>query len=330
MSRRSWADATLLVVAAVLAGACVRPDDPGVAVTKVQANIVFGVKPPPEPVAPALPEEASVLTEAPPEPVPLAFPPLAFQPAPLPRPGARRAGGDCPPALATAVADKPAEISVSGQPEVGLYRWKREGSVTGFERRILRNVKTEADGVVTFETVQPTVGRETVTVKAFRVKPRPVNESANAGSAPVGPRVGEPDRGVSLVSSRELDANGNAVATFEPVTPLLLLPLPVQQGEKYQSVAVDRRSGQTMVLDVTVQRRQRIDACGDLVDGWLVDGTLTDTAREGGAVETGYVVATQLGGMLVHERYRAAEGEAPVDLSFTLAQLRPDPAPAGS
>jgi hypothetical protein len=320
--------ATLILLIAVLGAACVRPDDPKVAVTKVEASLVFGVKPPPQPVAPALPEQAPATVEAPAATAPpLPFPDLAFRPLP---PASAPARSECPPASPTAVADRPADIRIGGEPRVGRYRWKREGALTGFERRIVRNVKPEGDKAYTFETVQPTVGRPTVTVKTFRVKTEPVTQGANPGGLMPPSRVGEPDRGVSLVRAQELDGNGNPVATFEPPSPLLLLPLPVQQGEHYESVAVDPRTGQTMVLDVTVQRRQRIDACGEVVDGWLVDGTLTDTAAGAESMEVAYIVATQLGGVLVQERFKAGEGDAAVDLTFTLGQVDPDPLPPGS
>lgn len=320
--------AALTLLLAVTTAACVRPDQPKVAVTKVEASLVFGVKPPPQPVAPALPQQAPATVEAPPPGAPpLPFPDLAFRPLP---PTSAPARSECPPAPPTAVADEPADIRIGGDPRVGRYRWKREGALSGFERRIVRNVRPEGDKAYTFETVQPTVGRSTVTVKTFRVKTDPVTQGANPGGVMPPSRVGEPDRGVSLVRAHELDANGNPVATFEPPSPLLLLPLPVVQGEHYESVAVDPRSGQTMVLDVTVQRRQRIDACGDVVDGWLVDGKLTDTAAGAGAMEVAYIVATQFGGVLIQERFKTGEGDEGVDITFTLGQLDPDPVPAGS
>jgi hypothetical protein len=124
------------------------------------------------------------------------------------------------------------------------------------------------------------------------------------------------------------------VSSFAPTPGILLLPLPVASGDTWQSVGVDTKTGATAVLDGTVTRRQRIDACGDLVDGWLVDATQTlgsvqNADPQAGQQAVSYLIAPQYGAMIVNERVHPADtADQSFDLNYTLAQLKPDPLPA--
>jgi hypothetical protein len=121
---------------------------------------------------------------------------------------------------------------------------------------------------------------------------------------------------------------------------LLVLPLPVVGGETFQSTAVDPRTGQTITRDSTVVGRERIDACGDLVDGWLVRskerstfGQSVVSAPDALAVEADVasIYATQYGGVPIFESYgmNADQGcdICPFELKYRLGQLHPDPLP---
>jgi hypothetical protein len=75
--------------------------------------------------------------------------------------------------------------------------------------------------------------------------------------------------------------------------------------------------------------RGRVDACGDLVDGWRAESTQT-RSDAAGSVAYNYLLATQYGGALILEEIHTttADGSA-FDVTFSLAQLHPDP-PEGS
>jgi hypothetical protein len=335
-----------LAVVAMTAAGCVHPNDPKVAINKVEANLIFGVKPTAEP-APTpfqaaaaevpqveLPQQEDINFELPPPKSPVF---TSLTPA----------KSDCEPAPPSAAAELPVEPSITGDPRVGVYRWKIEGSVTGadgavkgknrqFEKRFVRNVQKVSDTVYTFEQVQPVPGSQLVAINKIRVNTAPVSENADPGFNNIAtvPSVGEPERGITLDSVDYQDRTGNSVKTFQPTVGVLLLPLPVQSGESYKSVAVDPKTGQTIVHEATVTRRGRIDACGELADGWLVDATQTITDGGGQPPQTisySYIVGTQYGGELINERYSVTDPDGNLlTLEYTLGQLKGDPLPAGS
>ena len=78
-----------------------------------------------------------------------------------------------------------------------------------------------------------------------------------------------------------------------------------------------------------VTRRARIDACGDVVDGWSVEGTRTFSQGTAAGTPQNYdfVVATQLGAMLISEHIKATTAQGSFDGTFSLGQLDPDPLP---
>jgi hypothetical protein len=252
---------------------------------------------------------------------------------------------DCPEAPPTAAVEVPVDVNITGPPLQGISRWKHDGFAlvgenkapfTGFEKRVVRNYKKLNDTDFSFETVQPLVtaaGTRFIST-SYEVKPNQPNRGVTPPAGPATPpNVGTPDRGLLLTKSEILDGGGQVVSSFVPTPALLLLPLPVTAGEQWQSVGVDPKTGSTVVMNATVSRRQRIDACGDLVDGWQVDATqLSSSAQnaEPSAEPTAYsyLVATQYGGMLIQERLRPPEQfDQTYDLSFTLGQLKPDPLP---
>lgn len=340
--------------------ACVQPDDPEVAITKIEASLVFGVKPPAEPVQAPVQQAAAQIVDQ-------VFPDMTAAAAPVPRPlpttfelpaaqaptftalplNGAKAASDCPTAPPTAAAALAAEVNITGQPPVGLFRWKREGKITSadgtettigrsFERRIVRNFTKTSDTLSTFETVAPVSGSELVAVSTYEVNTAPQATNVDPGYNQVitVPTVGEPERGITLKKIEYLGRDGDAVDAFEPTVGLLMLPLPVVSGESYESVAVDPKTGQTIVHEATVTRRGRIDACGELVDGWLVESTQTRTEGVGEPateVKYSYIVGTQYGGILLNEHVQASDGgDGIVDLDYTQAQLEPDPLPDGS
>jgi hypothetical protein len=139
------------------------------------------------------------------------------------------------------------------------------------------------------------------------------------------PRFNEPEGGVSLVKVENFDEKGNSLGTFEPTSGLLLIGLPVDPSETFTSSATDAKTGQTIVDQATGKGRARIDACGDLVDGWRVETTQSRSGAAG-SVAYNYLIAPQYGGVpILEEVSTTAEDGSTFDVTFTLGQLNPDP-----
>lgn len=347
-----------LITAAVLATtACVQPDAPGVAVAKLQSEIVFGVKeavpeevPAPnitdEPVQPAL--AVADLELPPPATLFVGPPPTA---APKPRP-ALRAATTCPAAALNAFPEEAAPLNVPKDrlPKEGLYRWKKSGTspalegleqfgpqtVTGFEQRIIRAVEVlEENEEVTvggnvvrpegktfeYEMVLPDLSTGGLVAVTYQVKTNgrsafaddPIEEGGGFKTA------GEPERGVVLKRITPLD--GSKGDSFEPATGLLLLPLGIRPGETFRSAAVDPRTGQTLEIDAKVMEPDRIDACGEIIEGWKVEGILRSNAAE--PVKYTYIIAPHLGAVFLQQQYEQGEGDQKTTLTFTLGQKDP-------
>ena len=330
----------LLAILALVASACVQEDDPGVRIELAAQEISFGI---PEEEEPApLPVES--------ETDDFEFPDLSFdfgdtQLGDLPPLAPFRSGagneGPCPKAADDAAAVDIVEPILTGLPREGVSTWlgrevevNEEGERTKNEplpdqRRLLRNYEKIDDDRFRFETVQPF--KENFLISVFEVETagERVTPPPEAGAVELPTSAGEPERGLVLRSTRVVDADGNQVpgiATFEPEPGLLLLPVPVQSGERFSSVAVDPRTGQTVFQQSTVRARERIDACGDPIDGWMV--TASQTIANGEEQRTfsyNYLVATQYGAAVILEQIGVPEGTQFIERQ--VAQLFPDPLP---
>jgi len=350
----------------VLGTACARPDAPGVAIAKLQSEIVFGVK-----EKAALPQPADVpgVTNAPVQPqlaranviiereAALELPPedLFVRAAPeqptKPRP-ALRAASTCPEAALNAFPEEPAPLNVPKDrlPLEGLYRWKKSGTspavkglenlgpqaVSGFEQRIIRKVEViqtdqqiEVAGNIAqregktyeYEFVLPNLATGGLAAFTYQVKTNgrsafaddPVEEGGGFRT------TGEPERGVVLKRIEPLD--GSKGGTFEPSTGLLLLPLGIRPGERFSSAAVDSTTGQTMQIEGRVIKPVRVDACGEILEGWQVESVLrTDNANP---IKYTYVIAPQLGGTFISQTFEQGEGAQKSALTFSIGQKLP-------
>lgn len=330
----------VLPLLALVAGACVKPDAPGIKVSPIEASLVFGVKEkPPVPVSPFDPVDLT-----PEEPGDdFVFEPLD-PPVNLTLPTVSREF--CPKAPPSAAVETPTEVDITGDPQQGLTRWKVDAYVTNpdgsratakrrYEGRIIRNFKEvppdadpryqAGDKVFTFQMVQPSVNSKDVyIVSTYEVRTTSLQNRPSLPAGPVQPpTAGQPERGLVLKRIESEDRNGQSVGQpFVPTTGLLLLPLPVTSAERFQSSAVDPKNGRSLALDATVTQRARIDACGDLVDGWLVDGQLLDSTQPSPEpLGYSFIVATQFGGQMISERFTQAGSTA----IYELGQLKPTP-----
>jgi hypothetical protein len=351
--RRDRARAAIVVALAWGLASCASQDPPGVTISTVASDLTFGV----ESSGPVANFDPAAVND-----------PNAVQgPAELPEQFFDTISGpsfpvspldptdDCPEAPINEFPDHSAPLWLAAEtkspPREGLYRWRRAGkleqdgldgavaSVSGFERRLIRDVNVEDDSEVegggnnltyTFEMVQPQLENPALTViTRYRVRS---NANSRTVFSPVTDdqvRTGEPDRGLVITEIQTIEnRTGNVVKSFSPTVGLLLLPLPVQQGESFQSSAVDPRTRENVQLTAKVIGRERVDACGDLVEGWRVDSTLTRSS--GGDTVTraySYVVAPQYGNILISEHLKDTTPEAVDDVRFTLGQQDPDGLP---
>jgi hypothetical protein len=336
MSRRSSELAALAAVG-VLAAACASAAPVRVGVEALQADIVFGVdlepSPPPaeRPVAPRAASYGVAPGIAYAVPGGGRFDDVSFLvPAGAP--------GECPEANIGASPALAAPLNATDPPAEGLYRWQRSGTTTsvvdgtryttelsGLEQRVVRDVEHQSATRWTYETVRPQGGF--ALVERYSVNTAPVERSVNNPTAtPV--RTGEPNRGLVLLAQELYDANGRLQSSFDPVGGILLLPLGVVPGDSWRSVAVDSRSLASVVFEGMVSKRQAVDACGTMLDGWLVQGTMTRSGDEP-VEQLELVVSPELGALIISQHVTSEGPDGSVDALYEIGQRTPDPAPAG-
>jgi hypothetical protein len=232
--------------------------------------------------------------------------------------------------------------------------------ISGFEQRLVRNVVKVSDTEYTFETVQPELGSSITTISTFKVKigavsrtvappveppdtthptlpvPLPSAVPVTPPTTPELPKapvpgsvsVGDPERGISLLKLQRVDAAGNSSElTFSPA--VLYLPLDIVPGEEFNSVGIDPRSGSVLQNQAKVIKRERVDACGEVVDGWSVESTQTfsGTGQATPPRTYRYIIAPQLGGIIISEEIHTTTPQGTTDVTLSLGQLKPAPLP---
>lgn len=230
--------------------------------------------------------------------------------------------------------------------------------ISGFEQRLVRNVVKVSDTEYTFETVQPELGTNITTISTFKVKigavsrnvtppvappdltrptlPVPLPNGVTPPSTPELPKApipgsvsaGDPERGISLMKLQRVDPAGNSSELmFSPA--VLYLPLDIVPGEEFNAVGIDPRSGSVLQNQAKVVKRERVDACGEVVDGWLVESTQTFSGAAQAAPPRTYryIIAPQLGGIIISEEIHTATPQGTTDVTLSLAQLKPAPLP---
>jgi hypothetical protein len=244
----------------------------------------------------------------------------------------------CPDASASAVAADAATDNVPRgvRPSAGVYRWKRAGTqkftafpitaqVGGFERRLIRNVTAVDDTTYTYEVVQPEVIGNTFVITTYRVKTAATQtDTINVDS--VHERAGEPERGVSIIGIERRDSAGDLLAPpFAPVPGVLILPLPVLDGEQYQGTGIDPITGDSLQIQGQLVRKVNIDACGQVLDGWLVSGTKVFAGSAAHTESYDIVFATQFGAVPIRDHIVTQTADASFDLTYTVGQKSPTP-----
>lgn len=345
-------------VAAVLlllgSSACVQSEPPGVQVKAIERDITLGGNPTPAEAIPAL--------ALPPATAGFSGPALDAAGATQYEPPPRRtrqtrptvpAVADCPAPRVSAFPAKAATFEITEVPVPGAYRWKRTvrppspGGLTSTQ--VIFN-SHQIDGVSRItEVPNPTTPGQSTRTFSFddiaffddwsSATTFQVTDNApqlrfwhpSTGGGWV--NAGGPDRGVAITKSVVRNRSGQQLGVaFRPSSPVLVLPLPVGVPMTFDSVGVDATTGASLAIRGTVIGTARVDACGDVVDGWRVESVQAFTASDGRRYvsDVDYVVATQLGGIVIHQESVTSEAvRAAGDLTVTdhLAQLRPTPVP---
>lgn len=338
----------LAAVAAMALSACVEAGPPGLTVKALPANLVFGS--PPEPILAAAPANSVAqpiaLPPLPPPRLSISMPPRFTLPPIAP-------AADCPVA---GINVFPAEVAARNvdadrRPALGIYRWTREGTqsgthtagfeipASGFERREISNLVDLGETQFTYDLSQKDAVTNELVVTTYQVRTAGTSVGPDTigldpvPDAPDAPTVGEPDRGISITRIARYDSDGTQIADYNPSVPLLLLPLPVRVDEQFQSASTDPTTLQQITFEGTVQPVTRVDACGEVVEGWPVAGSMTISLSN--VTETRdyeVVFIPQMGGIMAYEHVVGTSSQgaaaATLDIEFTLGQLEPDPAEA--
>lgn len=337
----------ILVLAALTATGCVKQNDPGVAIDKVQARLVFGIKEE-TPIAPSAAQAALELPAD--DPFDNGLLDLDFEGDDdfvIPPPQDDR-DEMCPQPEPGAGVKVPAQNFVGEtRPKEGIYIYRQTHRVTledgseevvrdQFVPRALRKVTKVNDTTFTYETLDPGPDDTTiVTVWQVKEEPPPVDPPIPpAGANP--PRTGGPERGLVMKKRYVLDSTGTQSGdyrAFDAEAGLLILPLKVTPGESFTSVATDRRSLDTYTANQEVRSIRRHNACGELTDGWHVFSTQTFTSSANDPGEfpdavIDYIIGTQFGAMVVWDEV-AFDGEGGTGeyLTTGLASLKVLPLP---
>jgi hypothetical protein len=350
----------VLLAAAVplLTAACVSPRDPGVAADSLKADIVFGVEEPAAKEAPLAPVGTALEG-----PYDVAIEPLQtlrtlpqgefrnriparFQNVPTGASGVTTNASACPRAPLGSAPERaaPDRPPANTPPKEGAYRYKISGKrtqvfsngarieseVSGFQPRVVRNIEQTAESRWTYETVQP-YGDGGIQVMSWVVNANPAHvQRATPYVGENAYRVSEPEGGLSVQRITYYNGSGNLEGTFDPAPPIVWAPFPVVPGQEFTSVGVSPRSRQSQRIEGEPTARQSVDACGELIDGWLVEHDVVDSS--GGAYEQDVVVSTDMGGLVISQRlvrtFTVGDVTVEEDITFSLGQVVPDPLPS--
>lgn len=334
-SRPSRADRRLRGLVAVaalgLVSACGNGAAPGIHVDQQQTDVKFGLPSP----TPAQPTSSGFVPQGPGVGFPTgpSVPPLTFPsneptfPSDIPS-----ATGNplCPGPPLGSTAPTAATTSVQGQPTAGFHFWQlikeetlaskikvRTPKYTNYEIRNVSPITTtpnpQGQPTTTFTYDQVALGAKGTTLTTtYQLKQNApganVGQVSNVGTAR---RVSEPDAGVAIKAEVLRDAAGKVLGSFQPLTPVLILPLPIVGGASFSGAGVDPTNGSSMQVQGQVKGVDRVASCNSFIQGYRVDATVTSSGAQdqaGPTVAQTYVVETQAGGLVIGNTQTATGG----------------------
>jgi hypothetical protein len=332
----------LAALVALASGACVSQDDPGVGLVKFDSSAVFGITPDAKPTLPdfEIPAEAFE--------VPL---------TPVKRIIEEKVDGPCPAAKLTAFPKASATVRVLDTPPEGLYKWKRnlltiKDATTNppslkdlpfaLEGRAIRRVTKDSDHQFSFQMLAPDpfVAGDTV-ITTFRVNTNPeliADRSVAARTIGVvnipgtDVRVANPADapGIFITAIEVQDGNGSQVSSFAPVQPMLIAPLEggiLRSGQQFQSVGIDAASGTAVVNQGVTGRTSRVDACGEIVEGYAISlhQTLTSDVSQDDPIGSVAGIATRQETREISYTFATQYGALPIGETLSLGDVAVDP-----
>lgn len=297
-------DLAIFLVAFALLYACSRSSQPGVGLKAVTADLSFGIPP--------LTEEAfqSSLAQLGEVDLRIELPRSPREVTTVPP-----AAPKCPEAPITEFVDEEAPIDAKGRPAEDLYDWKLDGhhavqgggqsvkvALSPFEERRIEGVTQDPANRdnYTFRHVEVIKGTSPPITRTASYELNNSDPEASFNHPTLG-RVESPRlRGLRLIKFEQKGAQGTTV--FQPNRPILYLPVPVRVGTSFTSAETDPRNGIALAHSGVIRGRILLDACGELISAWLIDGEQTVT-QGGSAVRRNYdyAVATQFGATIVFE-----------------------------
>jgi hypothetical protein len=315
----------LLVLAMVAFSACGTAAS-RVAVEHDQTDIVFGfTTPSPRAAAGATPPGADAEAED-------VFHPFTPKPFPSFAPSSPQAA--CPTADPDAPISGSAGNSIVGRPKVGAYRWNASGHyviqgtkipMSSPQQRYVRGVRAFVDETglsdgrgsdsFTYEVIEKRISATASGYWLFRYQVK----TNSAGS--------DQEAGLVLRGIDTLDDSGKVTGTyFKPTANgLLLAPYPIEAGAEWTSTSVDLGRAQTFQLTGQYLRRESVDVCGTLVQGWHLHAEMN---TPGGTATIDSVVSAEHGGQIISTTVTGDYlGSRFEKANVHAGQLDPDPLP---
>jgi len=209
---------------------------------------------------------------------------------------------------------------VQGSPKEGFYKWvvATEQQVQGvgptqshsFHERSIEDVEIIRGGIIRYTTVEQDL------VFGAQRKVRQTYEVRQG--------AGQSDEGIFL-TRRSSQTGNKPPEEFVPTPAILMLDLPVKIGNSSNGSGVDPNSLEIQQQEGLVTKRQRVDACGTVIDSWFVDAQQTFTARTGERTTRNYdfAIATGLGGFIVMEHIESPFPNPRFKADARLGQINP-------
>lgn len=317
MRRHGAATTCFLLVAVTGCGAPSVQRDYGV--RPYNTDIELGTKATPAPIP-----TAHRALEPPGFPAPVALPPSisALRPgdaAAIAVPSSAPAVG-CPKARVNDYPKEEATQLVTAPPIAGTYTYRQTGTMTSGNTTTIAPTSFARE-ISAVSTTKDATGSDRIgwtAIDAF-----PGGTSIQTTYEAVSGTPESTSDGIYLTSQSEVDSAGTVTGTFRPATPVLLMQLPAEgltSGSGWDSAGTDPISGVGMYVHGVVSGRQRVDACGTVIDAWKVQltGSVLRTSSNSDDFTVTYDVATQLGGLFVGADSTLTRGE---ELTVHVKQL---------
>lgn len=251
--------AVLLAALAVLATGCAGPKEPlEIGLKEVPSQVILGSQTEDAPPAVFLPPDALPI-RLPSVPAGVAEPPAPFAPTTAPAPAS-----PCPAADPLSAPKVEALNGIFAPPVPATYPFRNRGTFEISGANAQKGVLPESSTRTIKEVVDSGGGRfrfqvesrfgATSTITGYKVEPSGTSEPGGSGL---------------YITAITTTTDGQS-STFDPQPDLLLLRLPVEIGNEWQTAGVDQRSGTAMVFTGTTGVKDRVDACGTFLDAHTV------------------------------------------------------------